>query len=84
MSGGAAAAVARGELADGDYTLPLDAFIGTVNGLLHDWVACHAPATFDAVVDELARQLLLSLDTLNLSSRPSSQGRRDQARNDAP
>lgn len=71
----AAAAVARGELVHGDYALPLHAFIGTVNGLLHDWAAGHVPATFDAVVDELARQLLVSLDALDLSPRSSPQGR---------
>ncbi|MET9933677.1 MULTISPECIES: hypothetical protein [unclassified Streptomyces] len=80
----AAVAVAQGELAHADHALPLHAFIGTVNGLLHDWAAGHVPAAFDAVVDELARQLLAGLDALDPSSRPSPQGRRDQARNDAP
>ncbi|MEV4000569.1 hypothetical protein ACFYPK_33450 [Streptomyces halstedii] len=46
----------------------------TVNGLLHDWAAGHVPATFDAVVDELARQLLISFDALDLSPRSSPAG----------
>ncbi|MFE1317474.1 TetR/AcrR family transcriptional regulator [Kitasatospora phosalacinea] len=57
----AAEAVARGELAYGDYTLVLHAFVGAVNGLLHDWAAGQVPADFEAVVDTLVRQLLAGL-----------------------
>ncbi|MES5817448.1 TetR/AcrR family transcriptional regulator [Streptomyces sp. RG80] len=52
------AAVARGEAAPRDYRLPAAAFIGAVNGLLHDWSAGWVDATLDEVVEELVRQLL--------------------------
>jgi AcrR family transcriptional regulator len=51
-------AAARGEAADRDYRLAATAFIGSVNGLLHDWNAGWVDATLDEVVDELVRQLL--------------------------
>jgi AcrR family transcriptional regulator len=54
----AAAAVARGEAAPRDYRIAATAFIGSVNGLLHDWNAGWVDATLDEVVDELVRQLL--------------------------
>ncbi|MFF4014639.1 TetR/AcrR family transcriptional regulator [Streptomyces sp. NPDC001843] len=54
----ASAAAARGEAEDRDYRLAATAFIGSVNGLLHDWSAGWVDATLDEVVDELARQLL--------------------------
>ncbi|MBC7267808.1 MAG: TetR/AcrR family transcriptional regulator [Streptomyces sp.] len=54
----AAAAVARGEAAPRDYRLAATAFIGSVNGLLHDWSAGWVDATLDEVVGELVRQLL--------------------------
>ncbi|KOG28605.1 TetR/AcrR family transcriptional regulator [Streptomyces resistomycificus] len=54
----AEAAVARGEAAPRDYQLAATAFIGSVNGLLHDWNAGWVEATLDEVVDELVRQLL--------------------------
>ncbi|MBN0042638.1 TetR/AcrR family transcriptional regulator [Streptomyces actuosus] len=54
----ARAAAARGEAADRDYRLAAAAFIGSVNGLLHDWSAGWVDATLDDVVDELVRQLL--------------------------
>ncbi|MER7497889.1 helix-turn-helix domain-containing protein [Streptomyces pharetrae] len=54
----AEAAVARGEAAPRDYRLPAAAFIGSVNGLLHDWSAGWVDATLDEVVTELVRQLL--------------------------
>ncbi|WP_458249045.1 TetR/AcrR family transcriptional regulator [Streptomyces sp. MAI_2237] len=50
--------VARGEAAPRDYRLAATAFIGSVNGLLHDWSAGWVDATLDEVVDELVRQLL--------------------------
>ncbi|WP_432057112.1 TetR/AcrR family transcriptional regulator [Streptomyces sp. bgisy022] len=55
------AAAARGEAAVRDYRLPATAFIGSVNGLLHDWNAGWVDATRDEVVDELVRQLLAAL-----------------------
>jgi AcrR family transcriptional regulator len=54
----AEAAVARGEAVPRDYRLAATAFIGSVNGLLHDWSAGWVDATLDEVVDELVRQLL--------------------------
>ncbi|WP_141306752.1 TetR/AcrR family transcriptional regulator [Streptomyces spinoverrucosus] len=52
------AAAERGEAARRDYRLAATAFIGSVNGLIHDWSAGWVPATLDEVVDELVRQLL--------------------------
>jgi AcrR family transcriptional regulator len=52
------AAVARGEAAPRDYRLAATAFIGSVNGLLHDWSAGWVDATLDDVVDELVGLLL--------------------------
>jgi AcrR family transcriptional regulator len=54
----AEAAVRRGEAADRDYRLAAAAFIGSVNGLLHDWSAGWVDASLDEVVDELVRILL--------------------------
>ncbi|RZB13807.1 TetR/AcrR family transcriptional regulator [Streptomyces sp. F001] len=54
----AQAAAERGEAAPRDYRLAATAFIGSVNGLIHDWSAGWVPATLDEVVDELVRQLL--------------------------
>ncbi|MFE0511406.1 TetR/AcrR family transcriptional regulator [Streptomyces sp. NPDC058964] len=54
----AKAAVARGEAAPRDNRIAAAAFIGSVNGLLHDWSAGWVDATLDEVVDELVRQLL--------------------------
>ncbi|MFB7243548.1 TetR family transcriptional regulator [Streptomyces populi] len=58
ICGEAASAVARGEAAPRDYRLAATAFIGSVNGLLHDWNAGWVDATLDEVVEELVRQLL--------------------------
>ncbi|MDQ0596976.1 AcrR family transcriptional regulator [Streptomyces canus] len=55
------AAVARGEAVPRDYRIPAAAFIGAVNGLLHDWSAGWVDATLDEVVAELVRQLLAIL-----------------------
>ncbi|MCC5479336.1 TetR/AcrR family transcriptional regulator [Streptomyces sp. NPDC059680] len=52
------AAVAGGEAAPRDYRLAATAFVGSVNGLLHDWSAGWVDATLDEVVDELVRLLL--------------------------
>ncbi|MDN0197796.1 TetR/AcrR family transcriptional regulator [Streptomyces sp. S.PNR 29] len=54
----ARAAAARGEAAPRDYRIAATAFIGSVNGLLHDWSAGWVDATLDEVVDELVRQLV--------------------------
>ncbi|MFI1169747.1 TetR/AcrR family transcriptional regulator [Streptomyces sp. NPDC020801] len=54
----AQAAVAREEAAPRDYRIAAAAFIGSVNGLLHDWSAGWVEASLDEVVDELVRQLL--------------------------
>lgn len=54
----AAAAVARGEAAPRDYRIASTAFIGAVNGLIHDWSAGEVDATLDQVVDELVLLLL--------------------------
>ncbi|MHC3467152.1 TetR/AcrR family transcriptional regulator [Streptomyces sp. 7R007] len=57
----AEAAAARGEAAPRDYRIAAAAFIGSVNGLLHDWSAGWVDATLEEVVDELVRQLLAIL-----------------------
>lgn len=57
----AAAAVERGEAVERDYRVAAAAFIGSVNGLLHDWGAGWVDATLDEVVDELVRLLLALL-----------------------
>jgi len=54
----AEAAASRGEAAPRDFRIAAAAFIGSVNGLLHDWRAGWVDATLDEVVDELVRQLL--------------------------
>ncbi|WP_432118198.1 TetR/AcrR family transcriptional regulator [Streptomyces sp. bgisy032] len=54
----AEAAAAREDAAPRDYRLAATGFIGSVNGLLHDWSAGWVDATLDEVVDELVRQLL--------------------------
>ncbi|MFJ1703825.1 TetR/AcrR family transcriptional regulator [Kitasatospora sp. NPDC088346] len=52
------AAARRGEAAPRDYRIAATAFIGAVNGLLHDWTAGQFRATLDQVVDELVALLL--------------------------
>jgi hypothetical protein len=54
----AAAPVERGEAAPRDCRVAAAAFIGSVNGLVHDWRADWVNATLDQVVDELVRLLL--------------------------
>ena len=51
-------AVQRGEAEPRDYRVAAAAFIGSVNGLLHDWTAGWVDATLDELVDELVRMLL--------------------------
>jgi AcrR family transcriptional regulator len=55
------AAAVRGEAAPRDYRLAATAFIGGVNGLLHDYSAGWVDATLDQVVEELVHQLLALL-----------------------
>ncbi|MEV6760370.1 TetR/AcrR family transcriptional regulator [Streptomyces sp. NPDC051105] len=52
------AAAARGDAAPRDYRLAATAFIGSVNGLLHDWSAGWVDASLDDVVEELVRLLV--------------------------
>ncbi|MFF9776462.1 TetR/AcrR family transcriptional regulator [Streptomyces sp. NPDC013978] len=52
------AAAERGEAVRRDYRIAATAFIGSVNGLLHDWQAGWVDAPLDEVVDELVRLLL--------------------------
>ncbi|MGW1669695.1 TetR/AcrR family transcriptional regulator [Streptomyces sp. NPDC002324] len=54
----ATAAAERGEAAPRDYRIAATAFIGSVNGLLHDWQAGFVDAPLDEVVDELVGLLL--------------------------
>lgn len=54
----AATAVERGEAEPRDYRVAAAAFIGSVNGLLHDWTVGWVDATLDDLVDELVRMLL--------------------------
>ncbi|MEH0532068.1 TetR/AcrR family transcriptional regulator [Streptomyces stelliscabiei] len=54
----ATAAAERGEAAPRDYRIAATAFIGSVNGLLHDWQADFVDAPLDEVVDELVGLLL--------------------------
>ncbi|EKX64667.1 TetR/AcrR family transcriptional regulator [Streptomyces ipomoeae] len=54
----AAAAAERGEAVHRDYRIAATAFIGSVNGLLHDWQAGWVDADLDEVVDELVGLLL--------------------------
>jgi AcrR family transcriptional regulator len=54
----AEAAAERGEAAPRDYRVAAAAFIGSVNGLLHDWSSGWVDATLDEVVDELVQLLL--------------------------
>ncbi|MFM9370621.1 TetR/AcrR family transcriptional regulator [Streptomyces sp. Da 82-17] len=51
-------AVERGEVAPEDHHLAAAAFIGAVNGLMHDWVVGWVDATRDEIADELLRLLL--------------------------
>ncbi|UUU26724.1 TetR/AcrR family transcriptional regulator [Streptomyces sp. DSM 40750] len=54
----AAAAAERGEAVHRDYRIAAAAFIGSVNGLLHDWQAGFVDAPLEQVVDELVGLLL--------------------------
>ncbi|MCD0453052.1 TetR/AcrR family transcriptional regulator [Actinocorallia sp. API 0066] len=51
-------AVARGEIQPGNYRVAAAAFVGAINGLMHDWVVGWVDATLEEIADEL-RQMLL-------------------------
>jgi AcrR family transcriptional regulator len=63
----ATAAAERGEAEARNYRLAATAFIGSVNGLLHDWTAGWVDATLDQAVDELVRLLMAILRPANRS-----------------
>ncbi|WP_030176492.1 TetR/AcrR family transcriptional regulator [Spirillospora albida] len=52
------AAAARGEIAARDFRVTAAAFIGSVNGLMHDWSVGWVDATLDEVIEELLQMLL--------------------------
>ena len=54
----AAEAVDRGEIPPGNYRITAAAIIGTINGLMHDWVVGWVDARLDEVADELAQMVL--------------------------
>jgi AcrR family transcriptional regulator len=51
-------AVERGELPPGNYRIAAAAFIGAVNGLMHDWVVGWVDATLEEIADELLQIIL--------------------------
>ncbi|NJQ03631.1 TetR/AcrR family transcriptional regulator [Streptomyces zingiberis] len=61
LCGQADEAVKRGELPPGDYRVAAAAFIGAVNGLMHDWSVGWVDAALDQVVEELLKILLTRL-----------------------
>jgi AcrR family transcriptional regulator len=52
-------AVERGELPPGNYRIAVAAFIGAVNGLMHDWVVGWVDATLEEIADELLQIILV-------------------------
>ncbi|MDX2648701.1 TetR/AcrR family transcriptional regulator [Streptomyces sp. PA03-1a] len=51
-------AVARGEIRPHDYGIAAAAFIGAVNGLMHDWVVGWVDTSLEGIADELLQLLL--------------------------
>ena len=51
-------AAARGEIPRRDFRVTAAAFVGAVNGLMHDWAVGWVDATRDQIVDELLLMLL--------------------------
>ncbi|GAB3160826.1 TetR/AcrR family transcriptional regulator [Microbispora hainanensis] len=51
-------AAARGEIPRRDFRITAAAFVGAVNGLMHDWAVGWVDATRDQIVDELLLMLL--------------------------
>ncbi|TYK49018.1 TetR/AcrR family transcriptional regulator [Actinomadura decatromicini] len=58
----AAGAAARGEIPARDHRIAATAFLGGVNGLLHDWSAGWLDASLDEMIDELVHMLLGALN----------------------
>ncbi|NUV66434.1 TetR/AcrR family transcriptional regulator [Streptomyces sp. CAI-121] len=48
-------ALARGELVPDDYRIASAAFIGAVNGLMHDWVVGWVDVSAEEIADELTK-----------------------------
>lgn len=63
----AQAAADHGEIASRDYRITAAAFIGAVNGLMHDWAVGWVDATLDQIIDELLQVLL---DRLHVTPPP--------------
>jgi len=59
-----AAAAERGEITPGDFRVTAAAFIGAVNGLMHDWAVGWVDATLDEIVEELLQMLLARIHTI--------------------
>ncbi|MGW5265840.1 TetR/AcrR family transcriptional regulator [Microbispora sp. NPDC004025] len=51
-------AAGRGEIPARDFRVTAAAFIGAINGLMHDWAVGWVDATLDQIVDELLLMLL--------------------------
>ncbi len=51
-------AASRGEIPPRDFRVTAAAFIGAINGLMHDWAVGWVDATRDQIVDELLLMLL--------------------------
>lgn len=51
-------AAGRGEIPPRDFRITAAAFIGAINGLMHDWAVGWVDATRDQIVDELLLMLL--------------------------
>jgi AcrR family transcriptional regulator len=60
------AAVERGEIAPFDFHVTATAFIGSVNGLMHDWAVGWVDASLDQVVNELLQFLLSRLNSYRI------------------
>ncbi|GGS71025.1 TetR family transcriptional regulator [Planobispora rosea] len=60
-------AAERGHIPDRDYRVTAAAFIGAVNGLMHDWAVGWVDATLDQITDELLSMLL---DRLHITPPP--------------
>jgi AcrR family transcriptional regulator len=59
-----AAAAERGEIVPGDFRVTATAFIGAVNGLMHDWAVGWVDATLDEIIEELLQMLLARIQTI--------------------
>ncbi|MTE15165.1 TetR/AcrR family transcriptional regulator [Nocardia sp. CT2-14] len=63
-------ALRRGDIAPFDPRLAAAAFVGAVNGLMHDWAVDWVDATSDQVADELQSMLTGRLELERPESRP--------------